>query len=432
MDTLAARERWSRAEIEAWQLERLNAVWLHAVAHVPHYRRLAARLGLPDRFASLQEFSNTVPVLPRLAFKARPQDFLSERAAPGGWHVSSGSTGSPTSFYWGHDAHREVLRCRYRAYAAWGVDILDRTAFLWGNGAAHEPGLGGCVARLRRPVEDWLRNRLRLSAYGLAPDDLRGHLRRLAAFRPVLLYAYSTAAYLLAREAELTGFACGSLRLCSLSAEPAPPHLVAAVEKAFGVPAAVEYGATECALVAGEGPDRVLRVREDLVLVETRPAGDGRHDLLLTVLNNPSFPLLRYAIGDLTDASLEVPAQGFAVLKNVIGRANDLIVSGSGRFLHPLRFDMLFGFGWARAVRRYRIHQQADGAVSVVVEVGEAVPPREVGRMKGELSDLLEGYPVVLEVVASLPGVPRKHRWTTSDLFRLAPATESAQRLPVG
>ena len=51
---LEARERWSRPQVEAWQLERLNAVWAHARAHVPYYRRLAAEL--PPRFASLDEF----------------------------------------------------------------------------------------------------------------------------------------------------------------------------------------------------------------------------------------------------------------------------------------------------------------------------------------------------------------------------------------
>jgi phenylacetate-CoA ligase len=417
LDLLAAREGWSRAEVEAWQLQRLNAVWEQARAHVPYYRDLAVRLGLPESFASLAEFQAAVPVLPRPEIKARPRDFLSERAAPGAWHVSSGSTGSPTPFYWGHDSHLEALRCRYCMYAAWGVDIFDRTAFLWGDSAAHTPGWAGRLARLRRPVEDWLRNRLRLSAYRLAPAELRQHLRRLARFRPVLLYAYSTAAYLLAREVVHAGdFVFPSLKVCALSAEPAYPHIVEAVESAFGVAAVREYGATECPLIAGEGPDRTLRVREDFVFVETRPAADGRHEILLTVLGNPSFPLLRYAVGDRTDGPVQVPARGFAVLKNVAGRENELLVSRSGCLLHPLRFDMLFGFGWAEAVRRYRVHQQADGAVTVAVEVRQPVPPRDVARMEQELENLLEGFPVKLEIVRALPPTAGKHRWTTSDL----------------
>src|SRR4051794_22822581 len=92
METLASRQRWSRTEIESWQLERLNGIWAHAIAHVPYYRALAARDRLPGRFASLAEFQATLPILPRSEIKVRPADFLSEKPAPGSWHVSSGTT----------------------------------------------------------------------------------------------------------------------------------------------------------------------------------------------------------------------------------------------------------------------------------------------------------------------------------------------------
>jgi hypothetical protein len=57
-----------------------------------------------------------------------------------------------------------VLRAKYRFQAMWGVDVFDRTAFLWGHSASLKPGLAGRVARAQQPVEDRLRNRLRLSA----------------------------------------------------------------------------------------------------------------------------------------------------------------------------------------------------------------------------------------------------------------------------
>src|ERR1700710_476641 len=62
---LEAREAWSRTELESFQLERLNRVWVHAVAHVPYYRELRTRAALPDRFRSLEEFRAGVPVLTR-------------------------------------------------------------------------------------------------------------------------------------------------------------------------------------------------------------------------------------------------------------------------------------------------------------------------------------------------------------------------------
>jgi phenylacetate-coenzyme A ligase PaaK-like adenylate-forming protein len=157
-------------------------------------------------------------------------------------------------------------------------------------------------------------------------------------------------------------------------------------------------------------------VREDLVLVETVPAEAGRYEIVLTVLGNPSFPLLRYAIGDVTETPLEFPPRGFAILKGVAGRRNDFLRTGTGRVLHPMRLEFLFGFDLAGVVRRYRIHQAADGAVSVAVEVSGPVPPSRAARLARELDDLMEGYPVALEIVPALPPAARKHQWTTSDL----------------
>src|SRR5437660_1239299 len=77
---LQARENWPRTDIEAWQLDRLNAVWQHAVVHVPHYRQLAREVGLPPRFASLDDYRASVPVLPKLLVQTQPKAFLSETA----------------------------------------------------------------------------------------------------------------------------------------------------------------------------------------------------------------------------------------------------------------------------------------------------------------------------------------------------------------
>ena len=61
MRVLEAREVWSRGEIEAFQLDRLNGVWGHAVQHVAHYRGLRERIfgstGLCASFLSVGSIS---------------------------------------------------------------------------------------------------------------------------------------------------------------------------------------------------------------------------------------------------------------------------------------------------------------------------------------------------------------------------------------
>ena len=437
--TLAARERWSRPEVEAYQLERLNAVWGHAVAHVPHYRRLAAERRLPPCFGSLAEFRGCVPVLTKAEVRARPMDFLSERAGPGEWHLTSGSTGTPMRFFWSGEAHRASLRAKYRFQEAWGIDVFDPAVFLWGRGAALAPGLKGVLAALKAPVLDWLRNRRTLSAYELSPAELRRQLDRIGRFRPALLYGFSRAIHLLAQQARAQGWHCPSLRLAIMTSEPAFAPMVRAAEDALGVPVANEYGSTDLGLTAYEWPDRTLRVREDNVLAEVLPRQDGRFDVVLSTLLNDSYPLLRYAIEDTTAGPLSVPDVGFAILPGVEGRNGDLILSRTGRAIHPTRVDAVFEFETGRLVRRYQVQQRKDGSLDVAVELEDPGDVALAGEVRTKVAALVEGYAVRVEVVSSIPQTAAgKHRMICSELVTAsqpaepaAASTGSKGRLPV-
>jgi len=417
LDELALRERWPRDRIEGFQLERLNDVWQHARGYVPYYRRLASENALPRRFSSLEEYRQAVPVLPKAEVRTRSRDFLSTEPLPGGWERTGGSTGTPMNVYWGRESHREMLRAKYRHFAAWDVGIFDPTAFLWGHSASFKPGMAGRLSQCLLPVQDRLRNRIRLSAYHLGHQDLRDYLRRIKAFQPVSMYGYSRALYFLAQEAESLEFECDSLRLFTLTGEPAFPFMVQAIERVFGVPAVSEYGSIECGAIASEWPDRTLRVREDMVLVETEPREDGRFDILVSVLNNPSYPLLRYAIADVTDAPLSRPDSGFAILKNVAGRNNDFILTRSGRWLHSARFDAFFKYQ-SKGVRRFRMRQRADGSISVALEIEDDAPAVDTKSIEQGLRDLVEGYAVRVETVNSIAQTAAgKHRLVVSDLI---------------
>lgn len=429
LTTLQEREGWSRSKIESFQLERLNRLWDEAIHHTAYYRKLVAQSGLPNEFRSLQAFRDAVPTLPKQQVRTRRSDFLSDRAEPGKWHLTGGSTGAPTHVFRSARAHGEMLRARYSFHAAWDVDIFDRWAYLWGHSASFAPGLRGFVDRVRRPAEDRLRNRLRLSAYRLGRDDLRRSLDRLVKFQPRVIYTYSTAGYLLAQEAEAAGIRLPSLRMVNLTAEPAFPHIVQTVERAFGVPAIQEYGSVECGFLAGEMPDRTLRIREDNILLETTPRDDGRHDLLVTVLGSLSFPLIRYRIGDVTDQPISPTDTGFATLHNVGGRDNDLIISRDGQPLHNFWFDDMLEHH--PSVRRYRIHQDAEGAVAVTIEPTAPGAPLDLEKLEATMREHV-GYPVGVQVVDVMQGnAAGKHRWISSDLaISLSPDQRHALNRP--
>jgi phenylacetate-CoA ligase len=414
--TLADRETWPRSRIEAFQLERLNQVWQHAILHVPYYRRLHGERGMPSRFASLREFREAVPALPKATVRDHREWFISELPGPGHWEFTSGSTGTTTWVYWTHEAHLANLRCQYRFWDQWGTAIFDRCAYVRGHSFTHVLGLASHLKRLKQPWIDWLRNRLRIPAYYLSASQLDDALKHLQTFRPVWMYAFTTAAYVLAQTALARQFHCDSLKWICLSSETIFPHVRQTVRRAFGVPVASEYGAVECGFLAGEGPDGTQRVREDQAYVETMPGDDGRHDILVTVLSNPSFPLVRFAVGDVTDAPVDYPDRGFAILPPVGGRVNDLVISRTGRFVYHFTFDAFLET--LSPIQCWQVHQRSDGSLAVLVAKPDPTAALDELRLQRKLQEMVDGYPVHLEVRPSIPRTGAgKHRWIFSDLY---------------
>lgn len=411
---LELHEGWSRSQLDEYQLARLNRLWSTVIVNVPYYRDLARVHRLPKQFSSMGHFQSTVPILDKNVVRTGQKDFLSEKAGKGIWFHSGGSTGAPASYFRSNDSHREILRGRYRAHMMWGVDFFDRWVFLWGHAASFAHGLPGHIARWKQPILDRLRSRLRLSAYCLGSQALREHLQRIAEFRPSAIYAYSTAAYLLAREAKAINFRCPSLKMIVLTAEPVFPHIVEACEDAFGVPTVAEYGSAETSTMAFEWPDRTLRVREDIFFVETPQRPDGRYDIVITVLNSESFPLIRYAIGDVTDSPLQCPDIGFAYLSNVAGRHQDLIISQSGEPLFAGWFEDVLEH--IDAIRRYQVHQHAGGNLAVTLELTSPNAQVDVYQLRQAFEEKV-GFAVSIAIVSELsPTAAGKHRWISSEL----------------
>ena len=412
---LAERESWSRGQIEAFQLARINQLWKHAKENVPHYRSLASAKALPPQFENLEHFRDSLPILPKAQLRAESDRFRASELSPGNWHRTGGSTGVPLRIHWSDTAHREMLWQKYRMLQAWGLDVFDRTAFLWGHAASFESGWRGIRQRQTQFLMDWLRNRTRFNAYRLGEADIRHYLSELARRKIACLYGYSSSVALMANEAERLQLKFPDLRLAILTAEPADEAMITDCCRGLDTPVAIEYGSVECGVIATGRPDETIRVCEDVVYLESLPRTDGRYDLVVTVLNNPNFPLLRYAIEDITDAPIIRESNGFSILKNVSGRSNDLLISRSGRFVHPLAVK--HALESLNHVRRFRAHQDDKGDVRLELETTASIDKGQYANAISRLSSLLEGYEVSVHAVNELEGNRAgKHRWVTSAL----------------
>ncbi len=402
MPALAERETWGRGQIEALQLDCLNELWQHARQHVPHYRDLATELELPTEFASLAEYKQRVPMLRKNDVRADPERFLSERHAPGKWYTTGGSTGTPMRLFFAADEYREALQAKYRFYQSHGVPLFAPITFIWGgHHRRRTTGLKGLAGRLQEHVLDQARRRQRIPTDQNDPQSLERQLREIEQFRPAMIYGFANAIHLMAKRALQVGFRCPSLKLIVMTSELYTPAMKRDVEQAFGAKVASEYGSTESPIIAGEDAEGQWRVREDQVLLETVPSPDGRYEVVISILGNTNFPLLRYAMDDATESPVRWPDVGFAIMPPITGRSDDLLVAGDGRLVHGASLDAVFED--QQAVRRFRVVQDEAGAVVAEIEVDGHLPDEEEAALLADLEYAVPGRPMALKRVDEIP-----------------------------
>lgn len=251
-------------------------------------------------------------------------------------NTSSGSTGAPTVFY--EDGSRTAMN--------WAFDLRYRNWFGVAPGARE--------ARFARVSVDYLPgardlllrkalwNQLILPGVNLGDEDYDFCRRSLAAFRPRVLWGFTSALaglaeHLLARKETLPF----RPEVVITWAAPLYEHEEKSIREAFRCPVTNVYGAREVGHIGCRCPEGTLHINEDCLLVEEeRGAAVGEGDvgeILVTNLDLSVMPFIRYRMGDLGKISVESCACGLTLgsLSNFLGRTGETFITKTGRMISP-------------------------------------------------------------------------------------------------
>ena len=336
------RTQWlPREGIEALQTQRLNRLLASALAHSPwHAGRLRAA-GLEDAARAGAVKLADLPRLPTMN-KRDARDNVEQlvwRGVPGGVfrYTTGGSSGEPLIFYFGRARQAADAAGRLRARRWWGVAPGEREVYLWG--APVELSRTDRIKTLR----DRLVNQLLLNAFEMSPARMDDYLAAVQVWNPKAIYGYASSLALFAAHAEARGVrpTLPALRVVSTTGEPLFPHQRELLERVFGVPVSVEYGARDAGLMALQSPDGALLQMSETHLIEVlddagNPVEEG--EAVITSLVSEAQPFIRYRTGDVvrrTDRT-DPGGRGLAVLDAVVGRQTDFIVAADGRIMHAL------------------------------------------------------------------------------------------------
>jgi len=446
---LGRRERWSPAELQAFQRRQLSLLVHYATEHSPFYRDLYERVPesgaidlkeLPtvskaEMMDNFDQFVTDPRVrLEQVEHHVEGRAFGGDNSFLGHYRVlsTSGSTGGRALFLYDHRAWRTSLAGFLRAATLQEGPArlpLHKMAAIVGPSPLHQSN------RVAGSLDVGVFRMLRLPA----TSDIAELVRALNAFRPSVLTAYASIAALLADE-QLEGRLDIHPATVSTTTELLTDEMRRRIRTAWGTEPFNLYAASETGVLAADcSHHRGLHLFDDLSIVEVVDetgmpvsARSRGHKLLLTNLFNYTQPLIRYEISDmLTVASDPCPCgRPFGLIERIDGRNDDILylIGRGGRRIpvHPVHLHAPFED--LAAVRQYKIvHDDAGIHVRLVLAAG-ASAEEVCARVRAGYGTTLETLgvallPIDVEAVSGIerePGPAAKFKLVESRLAKAA------------
>jgi len=331
---------WSPERLEAWQVERLRTLLLHAGAHVPYYRALFSRSGFdPAKINSLADLAR-LPLLRKADIAAARDSFKSGQAVGLRPFATGGSSGEPLLFFLGRRRVSHDIAAKWRATRWWGVDIGDREAVLWGS-----PIELHAQDRVRR-VRDWLLRSTLLPAFAMSPARIDGYITQLRRLRPRMLFGYPSALCRIASHAGAHNTSLDGIgvKVAFVTSERLYDAQREQIASAFGCQVANGYGGRDAGFIAHECPEGGMHVTAEDLIVEIVDAGGQQlptgstGEIIITHLGTQDYPFIRYATGDV-GALGTAPCtcgRGLPLLQKLEGRSTDFLTAQDGTVMHGL------------------------------------------------------------------------------------------------
>ena len=337
------REKLTLDEWQAWQRERLRKLLHCAADNVPYYRNTWTNKEIN---AAKKGQLEVLPLLEKNPIRENPEAFLRQDIHPGlrlKFHTS-GSTGTPIASIWTVKEIRNSIALREVRSANWaGVSFRIPRATFSGRIIEPDPDSKGPYYRFNLSERQ-----VYLSAFHLRQETAHRYIQALHKHKIKWLTGYAVSYYVLARFIIEQKLNVPPLKAVITTSEKVTTGMRKTMEQAYGCKVYEEYSTVENTLFASECEHGKLHINPDVAIVEIlRPDGTPcapgeAGEIIATSLMRTYQPFIRYRIGDMAmwDADPCRCGRNMPVLKEVVGRVEDVVIGPDGRQM--VRFHGIF------------------------------------------------------------------------------------------
>lgn len=414
---------WPKEEIEKLQLKKMKNLVSYAYKNVPYYKKMMDENQLhPSDITDFNNFKK-IPILHKNQIRQNLDDLISADANRETIRkdFTGGSTGEPLVIYRDKNYSEYAKADQYRSYEFSGYRQGDKIARLWGahRDAPQTSFLGQIQQKINRT--------LFINTFNIYEKDMENIIKKLETFNPDYLLGYTSSLYFFAKFFEKNNITNIRPKSIISSAETLYDYQRRLINKSFCAPVFNHYGCREVGAIACECNQHnglhLLAENQYVEIIDR--AGESCDNgeigkIIVTNLNNYSFPLIRYEIGDMARKSKIDHCncqRGLPLLDEITGRTIDNFIFSRGEIIHGGYFHMLFYN--VKGVKHFQIIQEKIDKILIKIVKSHEFNENEINQIiKTIKKDLGEDIEIVLNYFEEMDTTPTgKCRVTISKII---------------
>jgi phenylacetate-CoA ligase len=233
----------------------------------------------------------------------------------------------------------------YRGWGYGGYELGDRMILM--GGASLDVGIDSYIVTR---VHEISRNVRKLSSFDMSIENMRQYAKVINSFKPKFIRGYASSINFFSSFIDQEKLEITTPITIFTTAEKLMPHMRKNIENVFGPQVYDTYGmndggisAFECSEHNGLHIDTERSIME-VVDNNNLQLHDGVGEILATSLYNYAMPFIRYNTGDIGHIINDTCGCGRSskLLKEVIGRQQEILKTPEGNFVHGEFFVYIF------------------------------------------------------------------------------------------
>lgn len=391
-------------EIKRIQLKKLKKLVNYSYFNVDYYHRMFKENNInPTDIKDIQDIKK-IPVLKKNVIRENfPLKITSKCIDKKFWiyNYTSGSTGKPLQYYTSYDAMQMRKANKFRNYFWSDFDSrVDSHAIIWGFIDKPSIRKGGVFQNISNLVGNFLTSlenypsltvkvsienlknklayhnnprRVLINAFDLKKENIQKYFKILTKQNPKIIRSYVSSLILFPKVMKNNNQLFPKSIICSGETLTAADRTM--VENFFNCKVFNCYGCREFSHIAYEcNQFNGFHINDEDLLVEIiknneNVASSEIGEIIITDLNNYIMPFLRYKIedvGTVTDEHCNC-GRGLTLIKSLLGRTPDVIVTKNNKFLIIHFFTLLFQN--LDGVEQFQIIQEKIDEIKVKLKV---------------------------------------------------------------